>query len=235
MNKLILSAAIFTSALVLSSSPVFAGSGTYGTTTTVCQPTYGGNTCENTSLLIDKKVADPTTMTKGGVMVYKDNLGVNDAKYGAGQTVNFQIVVTNTSDSSVSNIIVKDILPEYLTITKGMDNDWKYDTSSRTLSTTISSLNPNESKTFTLSAVVVSLTQLPTGQDVTCVTNQSFATLNDVTVQDNAQLCIQKTMPVFPAPKAESTPKTGPEALMLFGLIPTGLGGLLLRKRTNQS
>ncbi len=235
MNKLLLTATSISTALVLTVSPVFAGSGTYGTTTTVCQPTYGGNTCENTSLLIDKKVADPTTVTKGGVAVYKDNLGVNDAKYGAGQTVNFQIVVTNTSDSAVSNISVKDILPEYLTITKGMNNGWNYDDKSRALSTTISSLNPNESKTFTLSAVVVSSTQLPTGQDVTCVTNQSFASISNVTVQDNAQLCIQKTMPVYPAPKAKTTPKTGPEAIALFGLIPSGIGGLLLRKRTSRS
>ncbi len=235
MNKLIISVATLSTALVLSASPVFAGSGTYGTTTTVCQPTYGGNTCENTSLLIDKKVADPTTMTKGGVAVYRDNLGVNDAKYGAGQTVNFQIVVTNTSDSTVNNISVKDTLPQYLTVTKGMNNGWNYDEKSRTLSTTISSLNPSESKTFTLSAVVVSSSQLPTGQDVTCVTNSSFASISNVTVQDNAQLCIQKTMPVYPAPTATTTPKTGPEAIALFGLIPSGLGGLLLRKRASRS
>jgi len=235
MNKLLLTATTISTALVFTVSPVFAGSGTYGTTTTVCQPTYGGNTCENTSLLIDKKVADPATLTKGGVAIYKDNLGVNDTKYGAGQTVNFQIVVTNTSDTTVKNISVKDILPQYLTITKGMNNGWNFDEKSHTLSTTIPTLNSNESKTFTLSAAVVSSTQLPAGQDVTCVTNQSFASISNITVQDNAQLCIQKTMPVYPAPKVQTTPKTGPEAIALFGLIPSGLGGLLLRKRTSRS
>lgn len=235
MNKLLLIATTISTALVLSTSPVMAGSGTYGTTTTVCQPTYGGNTCENTALLIDKKVADPSTMTKGGVAVYKDNLGVNDTKYGAGQTVNFQIVVTNTSDSAQSNIAVKDVLPQFLTVNKGMNSGWNYDGKSNTLSTTISSLNPNESKTFTLTAAVVSSTQLPTGQDVVCVTNQSFASISNATVQDNAQLCIQKTMPVYPAPQAQTTPKTGPEALALIGLIPSGLGGLLLRKCASRS
>ncbi len=62
--------------------------------------------------------------------------------------------------------------------------------------------------------------------------NQSFASANDINVQDNAQLCIQKTLPVFPAPTAKTTPKTGPEALALIGLIPSAIAGLVLRKRS---
>ncbi len=37
--------------------------------------------------------------------------------------------------------------------------------------------------------------------------------------------------PVYPAPQSEVAPNTGPEALALVGLIPTALGGLLLRRK----
>lgn len=231
MKNLVITLATIVSASVLMSSPAIAGTGTYGSTTTVCQPTYGGNTCENNKLLINKKVADPATMTKGGTPTFTDNLSVNDDKYSAGQTVTFQIVVTNTGDNDLTNVAVKDVLPAYLTASNNTNSGWNFDSNSKTLSTTINSLKKGESKTFTLTAVVVSSSQLPSGQDVTCVINQSFASVNDMNVQDNAQLCIQKSMTVFPTPVTKTTPKTGSEMLTLVGLIPSAIGGLLLRKR----
>lgn len=235
MKKLIITLATLTSASLLMTSPAIAGTGTYGSTTTVCQPTYGGNTCENTELLIDKKVADPKNQTKGGSLTFTDNLGVNDTKYSAGQTVTFQIVVTNTGDKTLNNVVVKDVLPQYLTVNANANSGWSFDSKSRTLSTKIDELKPAQAKTFTLSTVIENASQLPTTQDITCVVNQSFASVNDMSVQDNAQLCIQKTLTVYPAPKAKTTPKTGAEVLVLVGLIPSAIGGLILRKRAMTS
>lgn len=234
MKQLLIALTTIASASLLMSSPVLAGTGTYGSTATICQPTYGGN-CENNQLLINKKVADPKSQTKGGSLVYKDNLGVNDAKYSAGQTVSFEIAITNTGDNTLTNISVKDILPQYLTVTSGMNNGWNFDKNSRTLSTTLTELKAGETKTFNLTAVAVSSSELPSGQDITCVVNQSFASVNAITVQDNAQLCIQKSMNVFPAPSAKTTPKTGPETIALIGLIPSAIAGLVLRKRAMTS
>jgi uncharacterized repeat protein (TIGR01451 family) len=40
-------------------------------------------------------------------------------------------------------------------------------------------------------------------------------------------------LPVYPPTTATTTPKTGPESLALIGLIPSALGGLYLRRKTN--
>lgn len=236
MNKSILSLSTTVVALVLFAAPVFAGSnGTYGDV--ICQPQYGGSNCEDVELLIDKKVAYPQAMTKGGSLSFTDNLGVNDEKYAASQKVTFQLTVKNTSNTELKNISVKDVLPNYLTLNTADNKDWKYDASTRTLSRTIDSLKAQEAKTFNVVATVVEANILPMDQDITCVINQSFASAGKTTVQDNAQLCITKVtttkggLPVHPTPKAKTTPQTGAEAIALIGLVPAGLSGLLLRRR----
>lgn len=240
MKNTLLSLTTIAVASVLFATPVVAGTNaTYGDV--ICQPQYGGNNCENVELLIDKKVAEPTATTKGGTLSYKDNLGVNDEKYAAGQKVTFQLTVKNTSDKELRNITVKDVLPQYLTVNTQDNKDWKYDSNTRTLSRSIDRLNAGESRNFTVVATVAQENALPSNQDITCVINQSFAQSGNMTVQDNAQLCVTKKvttkggLPVHPAPKAKSTPQTGPEALALIGLIPAGLSGLYLRKRTGKN
>ena len=68
---------------------------------------------------------------------------------------------------------------------------------------------------------------------------------NNNVSQDNSQFCIEKTavasvvttkggFPVLSSVPTTSTPSTGPEALVLFGLIPTGITGLMLRKYANK-
>lgn len=236
MKNLLLSFSILSTAAFLFASPVVAGTtGTYGEV--ICQPQYGGNNCEDVELLIDKKVAEPNSASKGGSLTYKDNLGVNDTKYAAGQKVTFQLVVKNTSNKELRNVTVKDVLPQYLTLNTAENKDWTYNGSTRTASRNVDRLNAGESKTFTLVAQVVTEDKLPADQDITCLINQSFATSGNVTVQDNAQVCVTKKvttkggLPVHPEPKTTTTPQTGPEALALIGLLPAGLSGFYLRKR----
>lgn len=200
-----------------------------------CQPIYGGGqTCATTNrFVLDKKVLNPQA-TKGNVQAYVDNLSVNDPKYSPTQKVKFQLVATNTGDSTLSNLTLTDTIPDYVDFVSGPG---KFDKDTRTLTYNISSLNPNESKKYTVEVKVKSTESLPSSQGVVCVVNQASLKLEDNESKDNSQFCIQKTLtkgglPVMPAPNMTQTPATGPEMLPLLGLIPAALGGLFLRKRS---
>src|SRR5579871_1302574 len=89
-------------------------------TTTVqnCQPIYGGGqTCvQSGNLLINKTVQNPQT----GQFV--DNLGVNYPEFGPNQSVTLQIALTNTGGSTLSNINVQDIFPQFVAFISGNGN-----------------------------------------------------------------------------------------------------------------
>lgn len=207
---------------------------------TSCQPIYGGGeTCVQVgNISINKTVKNPTTGS------FVDNLSVNDPKYTPTSTVNFQITVTNTGNGNISSTTVKDTFPNYVTFVSG-PKDGKFDSNTKVLTFTVDDLAAGVSKTFDVSAKVVDQNSLPADQGVTCVVNQVNATSNDnQQSSDNSQFCIEKpTQPgtttkgglkVFPAPKVVTTPATGPEMLPLIGLIPSGLFGIFLRKKTNK-
>lgn len=250
--KKALSATLSLLLYALSASQVFAAEGDPTPTpvsTIICKPIYGGGqTCDMAgNIMLDKKVQHP----QSGVFV--DNLAVNDAKYLPDQPVSFQISITNTGSQTSGKITVKDRLPQFVAFVAGPGN---YDPNTKTLTFEISDLKSNEARTFTLTGKAVSANDLPKNQGVTCVVNQSQATTDGKTSQDNAQLCIEKqvlgvTPPVtlvtkdslpietkgglkiFPAPQVNATPPTGPEVLALIGLIPTGALGFFLRKKAS--
>ncbi|MEK7573264.1 MAG: DUF11 domain-containing protein [Patescibacteria group bacterium] len=205
---------------------------------TSCQPIYGGGeTCVQVgNLSVNKTVKNPST----GAFV--DNLNINDPKYSPTSAVDFQITVTNTGSGNISSIEVKDTLPSYVTFVSGPGS---FDGNTKVLTFTVNNLGAGQSQTFNVSAKVVDQGSLPADQGVTCVVNQASATSNDnKQSSDNSQFCIEKpTQPapttkgglkVFPAPKVVSTPATGPEMLPLIGLIPSGVLGLFLRKKTSK-
>lgn len=210
--------------------------GGYGVVTP-CQVTYGGGTnCPTTKILIDKTVKNPST----GQFV--DNLNVNDPKYAPSSTVVFTLKVTNTTGDKLTSVTVKDILPSHLTYVNGV-NGATYDNNSKTLTFNAGDFATGQVKTYTVNAKVSDAGQLPQDQGIVCETNQSMVFVSDVSNQDNAAFCIQNPTlgtttttkggkTIYPAPKAKATPKTGPEMLTLFALIPSGLGGLILRRKT---
>jgi hypothetical protein len=119
----------------------------------------------------------------------------------------------------------------------------KYDDKTKTLSFEARDVKPQETRAFTITGKIASSNSLPNGQGITCVTNQAQATTDATTQADTAQLCIEKQvlgaktpttkggLKVFPAPKPVKTPATGAEAIALFGIIPSALTGLLIRKK----
>ncbi|OGC47292.1 MAG: hypothetical protein A3C22_02095 [Candidatus Levybacteria bacterium RIFCSPHIGHO2_02_FULL_37_10] len=193
-----------------------------------CQPIYGGGeTCASSSdISIDKKVLNPQTNKLA------DNLGTNDPKYKPDFIANFQIKITNTGDSALSRVDIKDIFPQYVAFSAGPGG---FDSNTKTLSFSISNLNPNETKTFNILGRIAAKDQLPQG--IICVVNQAIATGDrDQVSRDNAQFCIENVsetapsgFPVFPAKNIKQTPATGPESLALL-LVPAGILGWFLRK-----
>lgn len=206
-----------------------------------CQPIYGGGpTCiQSENISINKTIQNPQTLQ------FEENLDINGPKYYPGQIVQFRIEVQNTSDTEIKNIKIKDSLPKYLNCLSGENQ--KCDKSAKTISLSLDKLNPDEAKTIILKAAIASEDQFSDNQKNICLINQINATLGNEISQDNSQFCIQKTtsldqntnsnktkggLPVYPPSKAESTPKTGPESLALFGLMASGLIGFILNKKT---
>lgn len=214
--------------------PTYAtyGDVTYGGVN--CQPIYGGGqTCETTSkFFLDKKVLNPS----GTVATYVDNLSTNDPKYSPNQTVKFQLTVKNTGNTSLNELTLTDIMPDFVTFVSGPGT---FNAASRTLTFKILNLNANETRVFTVEAKVVDSPSLPSGQGAVCVVNQASLIFGSDESKDNSQFCIQIPtgkggFPVLGTPAVTQTPATGPEMLPLIGLIPAGLSGLFLRRKASK-
>lgn len=218
--KKILGLVIFLASVLFLSDGAFAQ--------VVCQPIYGGGqTCVTVgNIAVRKLVSHPQTGT------FVENLGINDPKFSPNQNVTFQIVVTNSTGSTINRAVVRDVLPQFVNFVSGPGT---FDQNTKTLTFEVANLLPNESRSFTLQGKVVAENQL--SQNITCVVNQVTVTADSMQAQDNAQLCIQKPqavtkggLPVAPPPKVTVTPPTGPEMLPLIGLLPAGIGGWFLRR-----
>lgn len=225
MKKLLISLLIAGS-IFASSSTAFAS--------TNCQPIYGGGqTCiSQGNLVINKMVQNPQSGA------FQDNLGFNDPRFNGNQNVTFQIQVTNNGDATLSTVNVTDTLPQYVTFVSGPGS---FDANTKILKFTLNNLGAGETRTFTLVAKTVDSSKLPSDQSVVCTVNQVSATSDTNMASDNSQFCIEKPatttkggLPIYPAPVMVKTPPTGPEMLPLIGLIPGGIGGLLLRKKSKK-
>lgn len=226
-KKLIATSLVTAAFLATAGSAIADGTG-YGTSN--CQVIYGGGQVCPTTLQfsIDKKVLAPS---KGGTFV--DNLGFNDSKFQPGDQVSFKITLKNTGDKTIDQITVVDTLPAYLTFTSGPG---VYDATSRTITYIIKNLASGQSNDQTVVATIANVDSLPKDQGVMCLTNNVKGNDNQSDVaNDSSTFCIQKeamTPKVFTTIPPKSIPNTGPEMLPLLGLIPAGLAGFTLRKKS---
>lgn len=202
-----------------------------------CQPIYGGGqTCTSFSFSIRKLVQVPG---KGGGD-YVNNLSINDPKYSPSQTVNFEIIVTNTGSETIPTVTVVDTFPDFLTFVSGPGS---FDTNKKTLTFSVTNLEAGKSTTpFIVVGKIADEKSLPTDQGIICPLNQATGTdSNGLINSSSTQFCVQKGVlgaavpQVFTAPKVVSTPATGPEMLPLISLIPGGLAGLILRKKSKKN
>jgi uncharacterized repeat protein (TIGR01451 family) len=231
MNKLLIT--ILSVAFLAIAGTASAAGNTYGGYGTPCEPIYGGGeVCVSKGqILINKTVKNPTT----GAFV--DNLSLsNDPKYGANQTVEFKLTLTNTGDETLKEVTVTDTFPSYIVYESGTGT---YDSKNKTLTFKVNDLKANEARTYVVKGKIVGSASLPTDQAITCVVNQAKAKASENESSDVSQFCIQKEvvttkggLPVMPAPKMTQTPPTGPEMLSLAALIPAAGAGIFLRRRS---
>lgn len=175
------------------------------------------------NITIDKKVASPTK-TKGGVVSFVDNLSSTDQRYAPGQTVTFKVKVKNTSDSAVENIMVRDVVPDFL---EPVEGPGAFDKATRTVNYTIPKLSAGQEKEDTLTMQIVAQAKLPADKGLICLTNK--AEVPSANISDFSQFCIEKQVT-----GVAEVPTAGPEMgiAMLAGSFATLLGGLRLRKRS---
>ncbi len=107
-----------------------------------------------------------------------------------GEWVTFKVIVTNTGDEDVKDVVMKDILPDGLDLDKtSIDREFRQND---TVTVNIGTLAPNKSKTITFSAQV-----LATGERTIC--NTASATGRDVNkVSDDA--CVKIIVTSKPTP-----------------------------------
>lgn len=221
-----------------------------------CNPIYGGGpTCITIGgLVLDATVMNPQT----NKMV--NDLKVNDPKYSPGSIVTFQIKLINTTNSTIGSIDVQHGFPPYVNYSGGEGN---FDATSRILSFTVKSLEPSKPKTYNVFGRIAESDQIPGGNGTTCVTSQAVAVVVDpASAKDTLSFCIENKLQLTPTPTItpplptplpvnkpavksgfpiitppatiSKTPSTGPEALALFSLIPTGILGWILRKKSRR-
>ncbi len=200
-----------------------------------CQIVYGGGeVCQDqVKFTINKMVQKPN---KGGE--YVENLTSNDTKYQPNQNVNFKIVIENTGDRDIENLNVKDMFPEYLSFVAGVGNT---NAGAREINFTIGKLAKGQKVEYVITAKTADSNKLPANQAITCTVNNVTATAKDGTqAQDNSQVCIEKnvlgatpTPQIYQKPTVKEVPATGPELFGLAALVPAGLAGFYLRRKTN--
>ncbi len=206
-----------------------------------CQPIYGGGqSCVTTNnIIVNKTVLNPQTNQ------FVDNLSINDPKYQPGFITTFQISITNAGNNNISRIDVKDIFPQYVSFSSG---DGTFDANTNTLTFSLNSLAPNETRAFSIIGRVVNAERIPVAPgSVVCVVNQAIAmntNSQSQVSQDNSQFCIEKKIsgeqafkggfPVFPPQTMTVSPSTGPQTSALFSLVSALGAGVFLRMLANR-
>lgn len=221
-------------ALVTVATPAFASGEVTPTPTAAanCQPSYGGAVCPEQNIIVDKTVKNPDTNS------YVDNLGTNDPKYSPSENVSFSLKVTNPTNATLTQVIVTDTLPRELVYINGIEGA-QYDSMANTVSFTISELKAGETKTYTFATKFADNTTF-TYSIVCDITNRVTAKAEKAQDSDEARFCVEIPgknppvtkggKPVHPVPPAEQTPPTGAAALL--ALIPTGLAGIVMRRKS---
>lgn len=170
------------------------------------------------SIIINKLVSMP-----GNSNNFVDNLSASDPRFVPGQELFFKLMVQNTSSVTLTNVTVKDFVPNYLDPIEGPGT---FDSTTRIISFNAGDFAPNEEKTYILKMRVQNQNQLPADKGLFCLINRSQASNDKVFDEDTAQFCLEKQV------TAPNVPSAGPEfAPLLLTLNLIGVGaGLYLKK-----
>lgn len=205
-----------------------------------CEVQYGGQTiCRPIDVELNKKVVVPkeawakledvdekqckANPNKQNCRV-RDNFVLTDNyKFAPEQEVEFEITIKNVSNKTFNEVEIRDTLPEFLEPVDGSTKEKKFK---------FNNFKPEETKTVTVRARVVSANKLPKSQNIICdgrVTNRAVVITDGSLEQgsDTAQVCVSKEK------KLARLPETGSNmvliALTYFSVV--GASGLYLLRR----
>lgn len=187
-----------------------------------------GQPAPSYSILVDKMVGKPF-QTKGGVtdVNYVDNLSSSDPRFAPGQIVYFKIKIKNTSSSDITNVVVKDFVPSFLTPIEGPGS---WDVNTRTINWNAGDFRVDEEKIYYLKMQINSQNQLPAEKGLFCLVNKVSASTAQTADDDSSQFCLEKQV----VDTVKKVPSAGPEMglALLTGQILVLSAGLFLRKKT---
>ena len=101
-------------------------------------------------------VLDPKSATKGGQEVYVENLSSQDNHYTPDQAVSYKLVITNTGNKTLTNIVVNDTLPAEVAFVSG---DGSF--ANGVFTATIAQLEAGQSKTLVVRGKIIGSNALP--------------------------------------------------------------------------
>lgn len=202
--------------VIVSTSTTYAAGYGYG------QPSDTGD-----MLLIDKLVGRPKD-NKGAITYeFVDNLGRGDFKFSPGSYVFFKLHVKNNGTKTLRSITVKDVFPSNLEVFEDVGT---FDAASRTITVSVDTLAPGESRDIMLKARVLSEDKLPASEGVFCLVNNAEATTASEKDTDASQFCIEKQVLGI-----QEVPATGADGGLLTLAFTSAMGALGLRIRRKAS
>lgn len=181
--------------------------------------TYEGPTT-TTDILVDKLVARPQGTTEGTTeWEYVDNISSSDHTFSPGNPIFYRVTVKNVSNHSLTNVTIKDYVPSYLEPYEGHGS---YDSATREITIAAGDFAADQSKTYTINMRINNADQLPSDQSLLCPINKVKAYNDQVSDEDQAQVCIEKEIPApttttqvteekVTISQAEKIPSAGPE------------------------
>ena len=155
----------------------------YGETPT-CTNQYGNEVeCPPNHIVINKKVRSATNAN-----VFVENITSTDTAYSAGSEIEYDIAVTNTSNTDFATVTVIDVFPASVTFVSGPG---RYEANQNKLTYEISNLKAGQTVHDRVVVKAKDASAFP--NDVTCdIVNTATATgPGGQSDQDTASLCIQ--------------------------------------------
>lgn len=180
---------------------------------------YGGPE-EQKEILIDKMVGMPIDVKGGTSVQYVDNIAADDYLFSSNEAVYFRLLVRNTSDVRLEDVVISDFAPDYFGLIENPG-----DVEGDVLTLNAGDFEPNEEKVFIIRGRVD--TSIPAG--TTCVTNRARAESGDVADEDTSQFCIQSEGGIEIPP--ETIPEAGAAEGVLISSLAAAVGYLGMRIR----
>lgn len=168
-------------------------------------------------ILVDKKIKVVNQSD------WEDNLSADEVAFAAEEPIDFKIMVKNSGDDDLENIIVTDYFPRYVSFVFGLGT---YNENEHKLEWTVDHLNPDEEKEFKIRVAIVEANQLPMSNATFSVVNKARAVAaSGETDEDTAQFFIETRILAARVPEAGTNIVLG----TVIALVAAGTG-IIARK-----